>query len=59
MAEPSEKAPTMARIKIKEFKQTELCEECLFVSLCQGVDLPHCNGLDYVKDRGRLKQLEE
>jgi hypothetical protein len=55
MAEPGKKASTVAGNKVKEFKQTDLCEECLFISLCKGVDLPHCEGLDYVKDRGGLK----
>lgn len=39
--------------RLKEYEPTELCEGCVFQSLCIGVNLPHCNGEDYVKDRGR------
>lgn len=37
--------------KLKDYEQTEVCRDCLFLSLCEGVNLPHCDGEDYVKER--------
>jgi hypothetical protein len=55
MEKPSKKASAVEgnNVRLKDYEPTELCNECLFVSLCQGVNLPHCEGLDYVRDRGK------
>lgn len=41
----------MTMTKLKDYEPTELCKDCLFVSMCKGINLPHCNGEDYVKER--------
>lgn len=37
--------------KLKDYEQTELCKDCIFSSFCKVVNLPHCDGKDYVKQK--------
>jgi hypothetical protein len=36
---------------VEDYEPTELCDGCFFQSFCIGINLPHCNGEDFVQDR--------
>lgn len=37
--------------RLKDYEQTVLCKDCFFLDLCKDVNLPNCDGDDYVKQR--------